>query len=87
MGGDNDGCLIGARRQALPVWHDTHRAYDSAIGASPLPSQIIPSDVECIRNMLHCLSRRGIILDQNDIKPAGTIPDSVLRQVVRRELG
>ncbi len=51
-----------------------------------LPSQIIPRDVECIRNMLHRFSRPGIILYQDDIESARTIINPVLRQILRRKL-
>lgn len=57
-------------------------------GHSPLilPSQIIPIEVECIRNMLHGLGRHDIILYQDDIEAAGTISNTVLCKILRGQL-
>ncbi len=53
--------------------------------SSLLPSQIIPFDVECIRNMLHGCAWNGIILDQHDIKAARSIFDPMLSKILCRQ--
>ena len=59
-----------------------------ATGHSPLilPSQIIPIEVECIRNMLHGLGRHDIILYQDDIEAARTISNTMLCKILRGQL-
>lgn len=51
-----------------------------------LPSQIIPGDVECIRNMLHSCSSSGIVLNQHDVESAGTVMKAMLCEIVSRQL-
>lgn len=51
-----------------------------------LPSQIIPCDVECIRNMLHDLAHPPAVLNQHNVEATGTIPDPMLRKVLSRQL-
>jgi hypothetical protein len=61
---------------------------DAATGDSSLilPSQIIPIQVERIRNMLHGLSRPNVILYQDDIKAASAISNTMLCKILRGQL-
>ncbi len=51
-----------------------------------LPSQIIPFEVECIRNMEHAFSRVVIVLNKYDVETAGTIPNTMLHEILGGQL-
>jgi hypothetical protein len=71
MDGDNDGSSgYTTARKSVPI----------------LPSQIIPIEVECIRNMLQSLSRPALVLYHHDIEPAGTISNTMLGEILRGQL-
>ena len=51
-----------------------------------LPSQILPCDVECIRNMLHNCTGSGIVLNQDHIESTGAIVQAMLCEILRCQL-
>jgi len=51
-----------------------------------LPSQIIPCDVECIRNMLHGCTGSSIVLNQDHVKSTGAIVKAMLCEILRGQL-
>lgn len=65
-------------------WHRPGATLQTLNGI--LPSQIIPCDVECIRNMLHGCAGSGVVLDQYDVEATSTVVQSMLCEIVRCQL-